>query len=188
MYGKFFEKMILGSVLSLLGFHLVDHETTEMKTFWLSSRGSKRESDATLIWADNQGIRFDIGFIGVGNPEITLDKVSRFDRVDEIDGTSHSLSTIIIVDRVGRNSRIPQMAEAIGGRIIQMSATNWAQTLGEELEATLNGYVSPLADLNNKDYEQAVRDGVVTAPLEQIFQIAVANTEEEVSTDDELDD
>jgi hypothetical protein len=50
-YGKLFERLVLGSLLSILGFHYVapgdvgEHE----KVFWLSDRGGRRESDATLL-------------------------------------------------------------------------------------------------------------------------------------------
>lgn len=188
LYGKFFEKMILGSVLSVLGFSLTEEDNIQEGAFWLSSRGNKRESDATIIWRSGVGVRFDIGFIGVGNPEITLDKVSRFGKEIEISGVQHEMKTIIIVDRVGKGSRIKEMAEDIGGVIIQMSFSDWAQTLGRELELVLPEYISPLRDLTHSEYITAVSAGVQGAPLEKIFNIAVAvapDTEEE--EEEELD-
>ena len=43
-YGKLFEKLVLGSLLTLLGFQRIDPGDTEKKqrVFWLSSRGKKR--------------------------------------------------------------------------------------------------------------------------------------------------
>jgi hypothetical protein len=67
--------------LHILGFEYVTpppHKTS--RVFWLSSREERRESDATLLYEAGKGVRFDIGFIGRGNPEISLDKVSRFER------------------------------------------------------------------------------------------------------------
>jgi hypothetical protein len=180
MYGKFFEKMIMGSVLSVLGFKLADEDSPIEKSFWLSSRGRKRESDATAIWTSGEGIRFDIGFIGVGNPEITLDKVSRFEREIDLNGIIHSMHTIIIVDRVGKNSRIIELANEIDGRVIQMSSSDWAKSLGREMEDIYAGYKSPLSGLSHSAYAKAIEEGVAKAPLEKIFQIAV-------STDDETD-
>lgn len=79
-YGKLFEKLVLGSLLHILGFrHIAPPPQEYEKVFWLSSRNEKRESDATLLYELGQGVRFDIGFIGRGNPEISLDKVTRFD-------------------------------------------------------------------------------------------------------------
>ncbi len=47
-----FEKLILGTLLSIFGFRLINPEDSSQnnKVFWLSSRGDKRESDATLLY------------------------------------------------------------------------------------------------------------------------------------------
>lgn len=185
LYGKFFEKMIMGSVLSVLGFTLTDEDTVKPASFWLSSRGRKRESDATAIWKKGEGIRFDIGFIGVGNPEITLDKVSRFEREIDLNGVPHSMRTIIIVDRVGKNSRIIDLAIEIDGRVIQMSSSDWAMLLGREIEDVFTGYKSPLNGLKHSEYVKAIETGVAKAPLEEIFKIAVSSDDE---SDDPADD
>ncbi len=50
-YGKLFEKLVLGSLLHILGFkHIVPPPQEYEKVFWLSSRNEKRESDATLLY------------------------------------------------------------------------------------------------------------------------------------------
>jgi hypothetical protein len=185
LYGKFFEKMIMGSVLSVLGFNLTNEDNIVAGSFWLSSRGRKRESDATAIWENGTGVRFDIGFIGVGNTEITLDKVSRFEREVELSGVPHSMRTIIIVDRVGRNSRIIELALEIDGRVIQMSASDWAMQLGAEMEVAFPGYTSPLSGLSHREYVKAIELGVASAPLEQIFEIAVSDDESGTEIEDE---
>jgi hypothetical protein len=86
LIGKLFEKLILGSLLSILGFQHVAPYQIGKGVFWLSSQDEKRESDATLLYDVGQGVRFDIGFIGRGNPEISLDKVTRFERETLIHG------------------------------------------------------------------------------------------------------
>jgi hypothetical protein len=186
LYGKFFEKLIMGSVLSVLGFKLSDEQNISSKSFMLSST-SKRESDATAIWEIGQGVRFDIGFIGRGNPEITLDKVSRFERDYEINGKKTQLKTIIIVDVVGKNSSIKKLAADIDGVIIQMSYSDWVFTLGEELENALEGYVSPFKSSSHSDYVKFIQEGVAKAPLESIFRIAALpeEPEEEPAEEDE---
>ena len=193
LYGKFFEKMVMGSVLSVLGFSLSEEDSLREHSFWLSSRGRKRESDATAIWSTGKGVRFDIGFIGVGNPEITLDKVSRFEREIEFNGVPHSMRTIIIVDRVAKGSRIIELAEKIDGRVIQMSASNWVKTLGQELELALPGYKSPFNGMDHLSYVKAIETGVAGAPLEEIFSVALsgdngASAEVTGELDDEFDD
>lgn len=79
MYGKLFERLVLGSVLSILGFDRVDHATNTRseRVFWLSDSRETRESDATLVVSPGKVARFDIGFIGPGNSEISKDKLSR---------------------------------------------------------------------------------------------------------------
>ena len=152
MYGKFFEKLILGSVLSILGFTHIDKNDTRKNTmvFWLSERQDKRESDATALLKAGFGIRFDIGFIGRGNPEISLDKVSRFEREMERGGLSHNTTTIILVDTIGTNSRISDMAQNIGGHIIQMSGTYWVYELAKTIKDSYSFYNSPILSLQRE--------------------------------------
>ena len=184
LYGKFFEKMIMGSVLSVLGFELTSDSNLGEHSFMLSST-SKRESDATAIWKIGEGVRFDIGFIGRGNPEITLDKVTRFERDFEISGVRTHLKTFIIVDVVGPRSGIIELAKRADGVIIQMSASDWVKTLGSELEKALTGFKSPVSNLSHKDYVKFIEEGVKNAPLEDIFHISLAGSDE---SDEELDE
>jgi hypothetical protein len=138
-YGKLFEKLVLGSLLSILGFKHVPRENpqTLQGEFWLASRGERRESDATLLYQPGKGVRFDIGFIGRGNPEISLDKVTRFERQTELGGKKWYMATIIIVDRIGPNSRIEELARNVKGTIVQMSAAYWPQQVARVLNKTL---------------------------------------------------
>lgn len=182
LYGKFFEKLVLGSVLSVLGFQLSQDGKVSEKSFILSST-AKRESDSTAIWNRGKGVRFDIGFIGRGNPEVTLDKVTRFARVDELNGERTYFKTIIIVDVVGKNSSIIDLANEVDGVIIQMSSSDWVETLGRELEQALDGYVSPIQTTSHRQYVEKIRAGVEQAPIEQIFKIAA-----EPEEDDQLEE
>ncbi|HMY73067.1 MAG TPA: CfrBI family restriction endonuclease, partial [Blastocatellia bacterium] len=95
-YGKLFEKLILGSLLHILGFEQVTSPPSKTnRVFWLSSRDERRESDATLLYEAGKGVRFDIGFIGRGNPEISLDKVTRFEREISLGRSRWYLATLI---------------------------------------------------------------------------------------------
>ncbi len=178
IYGKFFEKLILGSVLSVLGFSLSEKDIPKDKIFWLSSRSDKRESDATLIHTIGVGVRFDIGFIGVGNSEITLDKASRFAKMEEISGIPHELYTVIIVDRVGKNSRVIQQAKEINSSVIQMSHEDWAFQLGEILEKVLPNYSSPISRIGKKSMASQIEAGVKKAPLESILKLAIETSDD----------
>ena len=61
--------------------------TRNSKLFIINSE--KKENDAALLFTTGSGVRFNIGFKGTGNPEISLDDVSRFDR--EIESCRKSL-------------------------------------------------------------------------------------------------
>jgi hypothetical protein len=156
-YGKLFEKLVLGSLLHILGFRHIDKKDIASNAdvsncFWLSSRKDKRESDATLLIERGHGVRFDIGFIGRGNPEISLDKVSRFEREAEFGKTKWYMATIIIVDTIGEGSRIQELARKIDGVIIQMSMGTWPQLVAKELARKV-GYKSNLCNMKRAELE-----------------------------------
>ncbi|MBQ8889685.1 MAG: CfrBI family restriction endonuclease [Bacteroidaceae bacterium] len=152
MYGKLFEKFVLGSVLTILGGTYINREDTtkNIMVFWLSERQEKRESDATLLLRPGAGIRFDIGFIGKGNPEISLDKVTRFERIMERGGLTHNTTTIILIDTLGDNSRTESMARNIGGYIVQMSGTYWVYELASIIKKEFPFYNHPILSLKKE--------------------------------------
>ncbi|MEZ4959201.1 MAG: CfrBI family restriction endonuclease [Saprospiraceae bacterium] len=159
MYGKLFEKLILGSLLSILDFKLIDPQksTLSKNVFWLSHRENKRESDATLLYKPGVGARFDIGFIGPGNTEISLDKVSRFEREMEFGKQHHFMSTIIIVDRIGEGSRITELAKKIDGNIVQMSMNFWVREVAQILQTKV-GFKHDILKLSNEESIKYVQD------------------------------
>lgn len=160
-FGKIFEKLILGSLLSVLDFRMVNQNniTDTNNVFWLSSRAEKRESDATLLYKAGKGIRFDIGFIGRGNPEISLDKVSRFEREIELGRQKWYMGTIIIVDRIGAKSRIEDLAEKIEGHIVQMSGAYWPIQVAKILKDTY-GYDNPILKVPAEKIEEYLKKKV----------------------------
>jgi len=172
IYGKLFERLILGSVLHILGFRLVppppDLQDFD-RVFWLSSRAEKRENDATALIGAGKGVRFDIGFIGRGNPEITLDKVTRFEREIELGRQRWYLATFIIVDRIGERSRMEQLAERVGRTIIQMSMSYWPKLLAQELESRV-GYHHELTTMLASQVEDYLREKLAAAPIEGFLE------------------
>lgn len=127
-YGKLFERLVLGSLLSILDFTLIKtpNEATSLeKCYWLSSKKEdEREVDATLLLSPGRGIRFDIGFIGVGNTEITSDKTTRFREKDKYQNTEYYMGTVIIVDRLGKRSQVTRLAAQLNNaQVFQMSAS-----------------------------------------------------------------
>lgn len=171
-YGKLFEKLVLGSLLHILGYKHISPPPQEYeRVFWLSSQDEKRESDATLLLEAGQGVRFDIGFIGRGNPEISLDKVTRFEREIALGPSTYYMATIILVDRIGANSRIERMAQAVEGTIIQMSAGYWPKQVALILNE-VTGYKHALVKMNDREVAAYLTDAVQHAPLEQFIGLS----------------
>ncbi len=147
-YGKLFEKLVLGALLTALGFVAVsppaaDRPLARMtNVFWLTTQDEKRESDATLLVGPGKGVRFDLGFIGRGNPEISLDKVTRFGNTLSVGGKTGYAATVILVDRIGEGSSIQELATELGGDIVQMSGGYWPQRVAQILHDRV-GYKIP---------------------------------------------
>ncbi|MBW8011089.1 MAG: CfrBI family restriction endonuclease [Chloroflexi bacterium] len=169
LYGKLFEKLVLGSLLHILGFaYAKSGEPTSLKKeFWLSSTG-ERESDATALWGAGKGARFDIGFIGRGNTEISLDKVSRFAREVELGQKKWYMATIIIVDRIGERSKIRELAQNIDGDIVQMSMTYWPQDIAKILRIRLQ-FEHPLIEMPHSEVSAYLSDAMKTVPIEKFL-------------------
>lgn len=137
MYGKLFERLVLGSVLTMLGFHLVsgaaERSVKDVGAFWLSDSDDTRECDATAVVGRGKIIRFDIGFIGPGNSEISKDKLSRFGTDSQIRGAKVYSRTFVVVDRLPNTSKTRDAARSINAEIIQMSMKFWTIELAKKL-------------------------------------------------------
>jgi len=165
--GKLFEHLILGSLLTVLGFRMVKKGEPEdgKMVFWLSEQGEKRESDATCLFQKGVGVRFDIGFIGRGNTEITLDKVTRFENDPIIAGNRASTRTIIIVDRLGEKSNVAELARKIGGAVVQMSMQHWPRQVAIELRQSFPSFDHRLLHLDDADLGKWLRQELDTIDI-----------------------
>ncbi|MCP4415986.1 MAG: CfrBI family restriction endonuclease [Chloroflexi bacterium] len=170
VYGKLFERLVLGSLLHILRFEYTGTNTAVnfQREFWLSSQGEQRESDATALWEAGKGIRFDIGFIGRGNPEISLDKVTRFAREVELGRSTWYMATIIIVDRIGKGSKIKDLAQGVGGDIVQMSMAYWPQEIAQTLNKKM-AFEHPLVQMPRSDVRAYLSNAMRTVPLEKFL-------------------
>ncbi|HPH97874.1 MAG TPA: CfrBI family restriction endonuclease [Anaerolineaceae bacterium] len=139
-YGKLFERLIMGSVLSILGFeHVENGQSCKLeKVFWLSDSSDVRECDATIRLRPGKLVRFDIGFIGRGNPEIMKDKLSRYANEIEQNGSTYFSQTFIIVDKMPGTTKTLDSALKSGTEIVQMSMQYWALDLARKLKHRLN--------------------------------------------------
>lgn len=182
VHGKYFEKLILGSVFQMLGLKLMKVNDINGNGFWLSSQNeSSRESDATLVH-NNLGIRVDIGFIGRGNTEISLDKVSRYTKFDEIAGKKHAMSTIVIVDRIGDRSKITTLAKVIEGQILQMSDSAWVIKLASLISQRFNT-VNLLENIKSPtELEDWLRYKIKDVNLEELINLSVKALVSEASS------
>lgn len=163
MYGKFFEKLVLGSVLNLIGGSIIDKNDTSKKNmvYWLSQTDEeKRECDATLLVRSGFGVRFDIGFIGQGNSEIPADKLSRFERVSERGDRRLYASTIVLIDKIGKKSNVLNIAKRNGGHVIQMSGTYWVYELASVLKEDFEFYDHPLLTMTKEESIQYIKNNI----------------------------
>lgn len=187
-YGKLFERLVLGSLLQIYGFERIDAPTVgavmeSKKVFWLSST-DKRESDATALLDTGKGVRFDIGFIGRGNPEISLDKVTRFTHEIEIGPKRWYLATIIIVDTIGKNSGIIELAKAVNGTIIQMSASYWPLQLAAVLKRE-TGFEAEILRIPQDRVADYLRTKLRQVPFEEILRMSTAVTGDDLLSEGE---
>lgn len=161
-YGKLFEHLILGSLLSVLGFRLVPKGVPGdgRMVFWLSERGAKRESDATCLFQKGNGVRFDIGFIGRGNSEITLDKVTRFEHDPVIGGVKSNTKNIIIVDRLGPGSTVEAAARRNGDAVVQMSMQLWPRQVARQLKELYPSFDHLLLRASDAECGELVRSAL----------------------------
>ena len=155
--GKLWERLVLGNILSILGFSKLETPDYSLdNVFWLSHEDEdEREIDGTVLKNDHI-ICIDIGFIGTGNPEISLDKVTRFKNQKELGLKSLNVSTIIIVDTIPENSGIWDKVEGYKAHILQMNSPFWTIKLldiirnifgddtGEELFNLINSTLIPV--------------------------------------------
>ncbi|HZP81770.1 MAG TPA: CfrBI family restriction endonuclease [Chthonomonadaceae bacterium] len=186
IYGKLFERLVLGSVLTVLGFQRVDPKTNRRtrKVFWLSDSQDERECDATLLMEPGKLARFDIGFIGPGNSEISKDKLSRYAREIELAGGAHSAATFIVVDRLPKTGKTEQAAKRIQAEIVQMSMQYWPRELAQRLGNRL-GFKHRLQTMRDDEIGDYLQTALAVVPI-QDFLIGVSP--DQLAVDSELPD
>ena len=186
IYGKLFEKLVLGSFLTILGYERVNPSTNTKDTgvFWLSDSSDLRESDATLLIKRGKLARFDIG----GNSEVSKDKLSRYAREIEITGGRHSSTTFIIVDRLPGTGKTQQAAAAIGAEIIQMSMKYWPRELAQRLGARL-GIRHELQNIADNEIDDYLQEKLMGIPVQDFLTgVSPADLEQAIEAGEDLSD
>lgn len=169
MNGKMFEKLVLGSLLTINGFSYVKEPPAKInkakKYFWLSHMDeNERETDATIIY-NGKAISIDIGFIGKGNPEITLDKVTRFGAYKRIGGITHDMATIIIVDTVAPNSDLLNKARRVNGHVFQMKNDDWTIKVAKTI-CSIMGMENELSKKKKYELDAFYKESLKTVDVE----------------------
>ena len=106
----------------------------------VTGRQTRERCDGDLESRSGRAFRHRIHRCGKSGDHTRQGFPFRENRGVEMGGTDYFLHTFIIVDRIGKGSRVRELAEQIGGTIIQMSANDWVKTLGEQLAQTLEDY------------------------------------------------
>lgn len=165
-YGKLFERLIMGSVLTILGFEHVENSQSPKreKVFWLSDSSDVRECDATIRLRPGKLARFDIGFIGKGNPEIMKDKLTRYANEIEQNGKANFSQTFIIVDKMPDTTKTAEAAKKSGGEIIQMSMQFWALELAKRIKARL-GYSAEILSVPEDELSDYIDQKLQPVPI-----------------------
>lgn len=166
LYGNLFEKLIMGSVLTILGFEHVDNAQSKKleKVFWLSDSSDVRECDATIRLRPGKFARFDIGFIGKGNPEIMKDKLTRYANEIQQNGITNFSQTFIIVDKMPETTKTMDAALKSGTEIIQMSMQFWALELAKELKKRL-GYEAEILSIPEDEMSEYLEQKLRPVPI-----------------------
>lgn len=172
IYGKLFEKFVLGSALTLMGGEYIHKDDTskDRMVFWLSSENNdRRECDATFLLRPGIGICFDIGFIGKGNPEAAMDKLTRYDNQLQRGKRRNYMSTIVLIDTIGETSRAREIAEETGGFLIQMSGTYWMMELAEDIKSVDGTFDCPMLHMTREESLHYIKQEVSKIDLSKFM-------------------
>ena len=74
------------------------------------------------------------------------------------------MATIIIVDRIGRSSRIKEMAHGIDGDIVQMSMAYWPQEVARILNDRME-FQHPLVGMSHSKIRGYLKEAIQSVPL-----------------------
>ena len=142
--GNLFETLFLYSALSVCGITFVPKKELEDNAHYPvfsldateeSTKGRQTDAFIQTGLEKPTHICIDIGFIGMGNPEIIADKTQRFSNA--LGGGNKSLvSTIIIASAIPEKSGrlVEEQARRTGAKVVTMSGKNWISALSRSLK------------------------------------------------------
>jgi chemotaxis protein CheY-P-specific phosphatase CheC len=80
----------------------------------------------------------------------------------------HYMKTIVIVDRIGKGSRIVDMAKDIDGEIVQMSMACWVRSIAKILHDTV-GLSHEIINMSDKNTIAYVRSAMQCVDLRKFI-------------------
>ena len=80
----------------------------------------------------------------------------------------HYMSTIVIVDRIGQNSRIKELASAINGEIVQMSMSYWVKEIAQILKKKIS-FTHPILRMSDDESLTFVREQIKKVQLQDFL-------------------
>jgi len=78
------------------------------------------------------------------------------------------MTTIILVDNIGKGSRIDELAKQIDGTIIQMSMAYWPKQVATVLYNKI-GLAHPLVDMPNHEIRPYLKNAMTEVKIEQFL-------------------
>ena len=72
--------------------------------------------------------------------------------------------TFFLVDRIGRGSRIKDLAREIDGDIVQMSMAYWPQEVAQILSHRME-FQHPLVDMHRSEISSYLKEAMKSVPL-----------------------
>jgi hypothetical protein len=149
-----------------LGFEHVEGAASPQieRVFWLSDSSDVRECDATTRLRAGKLARFDIGFIGIGNPEIMKDKLTRYANEVKLYGRKNVSQTFIVVDRMPETKKTADAAKKAGSEIVQMSMQFWPQELARRMKTRL-GHEAEILDIPEDELSDYLSEKIAPIPI-----------------------
>ena len=145
MMGNLLEDPVLFSALRLCGLEFCGRNSVpEDGQFTLDLKAAgehQRQADAA-VRHDGSLIYFDIGWVNEKNPELTADKMQRFEQMSEADLGN----TIIVISQAAEGGEVRRIADESEASLIVMDGNEWVNELNNNLVG--RGIENQLPEIN----------------------------------------
>lgn len=133
MMGNLLEDPVLYAALTLCGLEFSGRNSVpeENGQFTLDLREAgahHRQADA-VVRLHGSLIYFDIGWVSDSNPELTADKMQRFQNLSQ----DEYANTIVIISQAAENGEVRRIADETNATLIVMDGNAWVTELHENL-------------------------------------------------------